>query len=113
MRRKDKLIIQRYLKANKYRTAWRKFVRIMACIVVFCTTYALILPAITLEQDYLCGLEEHIHGDSCYRPYTDLYIPCTEESLGVHSHSGGCYAEDGSLLCDYSDKLIHVHEDLC
>ena len=113
MRKKDKLMIQRYIQANKNRSIWRKLVRIMACIVVFCTTYALILPVITLEQNYTCGLEEHLHTDQCYRLYTDLPILCTNESLGVHSHSGECYAEDGNLLCGYSDKLIHTHDDLC
>ena len=31
-------------------STWRKIVGIMVCIVVFCTTYALILPALTLER---------------------------------------------------------------
>lgn len=79
MRIKDTLMIQNYVKANKNRSIWRKFVRAMACLVVFCTTYALILPVITLEQDYSCGLEEHVHADHCYITYEDLPIPCTAE----------------------------------
>ncbi len=30
---------------------WRRFIAIMSMIVVFVTTYALILPAITLEKE--------------------------------------------------------------
>jgi len=50
----------------KRRRGWRRAVRIMTMIVVFCTTYALILPAITWEEAPVCGLEEHIHGPDCY-----------------------------------------------
>ena len=113
MRIKDKRMIQRYLKANKKQSIWRKLVRVMACFVVFCTTYALILPVITLEQDYTCGLEEHVHSKSCYVNSTDLPIPCTNESIGVHIHDGSCYTEDGSVSCLYSDQLIHAHDELC
>lgn len=38
-----------YIKQNKFRRIWQKLVRVLACIVVFCTTYVLILPAITAE----------------------------------------------------------------
>ena len=74
--------MERYTKRNGLRRIWNKFVRIMACVVVFCTTYALILPAITMEQVYTCGLEEHTHTDSCYaiptQPPTDPTSPETE-----------------------------------
>ena len=36
-----------YLAQNHRRRTWKKIISILACIVVFCTTYALILPAIT------------------------------------------------------------------
>lgn len=39
--------------------AWKRIVRVLSCIVVFCTTYALILPAITQEAQAYCGSEEH------------------------------------------------------
>ena len=55
-----------YTKNHKRRKAWQKIVSALACIVVFCTTYALILPAITMEQTTYCGLEEHQHSDACY-----------------------------------------------
>ncbi len=63
---KDNGMIQKYLKAKKNRSIWHMFVRVAACLVVFCTTYALILPVITVENEYICGMEEHIHNESCY-----------------------------------------------
>ena len=38
-----------YLAQNRARRIWMRVLFALACVVVFCTTYALILPAITLE----------------------------------------------------------------
>ena len=48
------------------RKKWEKVISLMAAVVVFCTTYALILPAITVSSDPICGLEEYIHTETCY-----------------------------------------------
>ena len=60
-----------YAARHKRRSHWRRLLMALACVVVFCTTYALILPAITLENPEaldapVCGLEEHIHSESCF-----------------------------------------------
>ena len=45
----------------------RKLVHFLGCLVVFCTTYALILPAITQEKETFCGMEAHLHNnEQCY-----------------------------------------------
>ena len=41
----------RKLNLRDFRSKYRKVVNLVAIIVVFATTYALILPAITLESD--------------------------------------------------------------
>ena len=50
---------------------WQRFVSVLCALTVFCTTYALILPAITINKDslpiYYCGLVEHIHNETCYQ----------------------------------------------
>ena len=51
---------------NRRRKRWQKTVSILACLVVFCTVYALILPALTAEADIYCGKEEHTHTEDCY-----------------------------------------------
>ena len=45
---------------------WRRIVTILSCIVVFCTAYALIIPAVTMSRDTACGREEHTHTEACY-----------------------------------------------
>lgn len=59
---------------------------VLASVVVFCTTYALILPAITLERDLICGQEEHSHGEGCYDG--DEILIC---GLEEHIHAEDCY----------------------
>ena len=55
-----------YLARDRRRRIWKKAVGALACAVVFCTVYALILPAITLEKTPQCGKTEHTHSEACY-----------------------------------------------
>ena len=113
MRIKDTLMIQGYVKRSKERSIWRKLVRMMACLVVFCTTYALILPVITLDRVYICGLDVHSHSDQCRAgPEMGTFL-CTPESLGNHEHGAECCGPDGVLQCGIADRIIHVHEEIC
>lgn len=61
----------------------------LSCVVVFCTVYALILPAITLERKTVCGQEEHSHTEECYSSDEQLTCGKTE-----HTHTESCYADD-------------------
>ena len=56
-----------FLLEKRRKARWYKVVSCMAMVVVFCTTYALILPAITMESKPTCGMEEHTHTEDCYR----------------------------------------------
>ena len=66
---------------------WRKVMMCLSCIVVFCTVYVLILPAITLERKTTCGQEEHVHTEECYS--ADSQLICGKEE---HLHTEICYA---------------------
>ncbi len=93
------------------RHRWYRLVLGLSCIVVFCTVYALIIPALTMEKTPICGLEEHTHNDDCYSislRYSDL-----DCAFAVHEHSDSCYDEDGTLICGEADMAIHSHDDLC
>ena len=105
---------EQYAKQNHQRRIWRKFVRFMACIVVFCTTYALILPAITMEKK--CELEEHTHSEICYSKITTELISeltCAYESLDVHVHTQDCYDGENLQVCGSADYLVHEHDASC
>lgn len=101
---------------NSRRHAWKKIVFIMGCVVVFCTTYALILPAITMEVPTYCGFEEHIHTDECYRQITseNIITPIPVESNpNIHHHTSTCYDEFGTLICGEADFVVHTHDENC
>ena len=61
----------KYTKARQRRKRWYRIFAGLACVVVFCTVYALILPAITLEKKE-CQLKEHTHTDACYEEVRTL-----------------------------------------
>ena len=113
MRSKHRRKILQYLRLNHYRSIWKKFVRVMACIVVFCTTYALILPAITMEQVHFCGLDEHEHGESCYSHQEKLVFTCVPGQEEFHVHEDRCFDAQGLQLCPYEELTEHAHEESC
>ena len=102
---------------------FKRLTRVIASILVFATTYALILPAITLEAtaycgqeahehteacyvlEYTCGLEEHAHTEACVQVTRNLI--CTAEE---HTHDDACRDEEGNLICSQEE---HAHGDSC
>ena len=67
MASKDSGSAREKLSANIFHSNWMKVVTVMASLTVFVTTYALVLPAITLSsQNANCGYEEHVHSAECY-----------------------------------------------
>ena len=104
------------LTKKRHHKLWLKVVSVLGCAVVFVTTYALILPAITMEKQPVCGLEEHIHDDACYmipEPQTHSKLVCSPDRLGVHTHTARCYDAGGNLVCAQADYLVHYHDEAC
>ncbi|MDD6799296.1 MAG: SpaA isopeptide-forming pilin-related protein [Firmicutes bacterium] len=93
---------------RRNKKAWKRIVCALSCVVAFCTTYALILPAITMEhKSTYCGINEHIHNDSCYE--IRLVCPCGEE----HAQTEACSTEENSLACKTEESECHVHTEEC
>lgn len=88
---------------------WQKIVSVLGCVVVFCTTYALILPAITMEKDTHCGIEVHQHEDACY----ERELICQQEESAAHTHTDECYAFRYELTCEQKEAEPHKHSDDC
>ena len=102
---------EKYTKAHQRKKRWYQVVTGLACVVVFCTVYALILPAITMEQTAWCGIEEHQHGDSCY----EMQLVCGYDELSNdgHIHTDDCYNEEQVLICNQEESAGHVHDESC
>jgi len=106
-----------YYRRRRLRRLWKRIVSVLGCFVVFCTTYALMLPAITQERESFCGFESHTHEGDCYAPGTEIEsyeLTCDYESLNVHSHTAEhCYDEQGQLVCQMLDYVVHMHDASC
>lgn len=84
-------VATQYAKDHTRRRHWRQVVTCLAAIVVFCTTYALILPAITLEKTAQCGKSEHTHGASCYAASEAADAQALVCPLEEHAHTEACF----------------------
>ena len=111
--------VDRYIRSRhkqKYRT---QLIRCLALLVAFATVYALIMPAITLSNEVVCGLEAHTHSEGCYQ--LELASPQPELVCGagsggetlIHTHDSFCYDERGELICGQEEGGEHTHEESC
>ena len=106
---------EKYTKAHQRKKRWYRVVTGLACVVVFCTVYALILPAITMEKG-ACEIPEHTHSEACYTQVTSATRTepvCTIESLNLHQHDDTYYDSEGNLKCGYADFVVHQHDSAC
>ena len=103
-----------FRKRSEKRKLWKRIVTGLASVVVFCTTYALILPAITMEG-YVCGVTAHQHDENCYAigpPGQLRTLVCDGGLSALHQHEDSCYTE-GVLTCGYADYILHQHTEDC
>ena len=129
---------QSYLKEHLREKRWKQVVTVLACVVVFCTTYALILPALTMTGDTYCGKEAHQHSDECYEKVlvcgleeteaaavtpahthtddcytTQQVLSCGQGESAGHTHGDDCYDTDGNLVCGQEESVGHTHTEAC
>lgn len=112
MRKRDVRRVRWYVERNKFRRAWKRIAQVLACITVFCTTYALMLPAITLEMEPFCGIEDHEHVPSCYEPLPD-FPEKQQTAMVIHSHSALCFDRAGTQICPFEELKAHQHSNDC
>ena len=106
---------EKYTLAHKRKRRWQRVVTALSGVVVFCTTYALILPAITMEKK--CEIPEHTHTEACYTQVTSReksVLACkVEADVVVHQHDSACWDENGSLVCTLPEIELHRYTDSC
>lgn len=100
---------------RKHRKGWQVLVRTLALCVVFCTTYLLVLPALTIQKDPICGFVEHTHTAECGAHSLPELANCgiPEGTLALHRHSELCYDEAGALICSLPERSAHTHGEDC
>lgn len=99
-----------FIKEHKNNRRWRKVLVCLSAVVVFCTVYALILPAITMEAT--CGMEDHAHSAECYevKVSSDREMAC---ALETHEHTEACKDAEGNIICGKADFVVHSHNEDC
>lgn len=107
--------VQRYIQEHLHERHWRRVVTVLACIVVFCTTYALVLPALTLTGGTFCGKEAHCHSDECYEKalICGLEERATAAGTSAHTHADECYEVQQILSCGREESAGHTHDEQC
>ena len=111
---------KKYIKAHQRKKRWYMVVTCLACVVVACTVYALIRPAITMIKG-ACEIPEHTHSEACYTQVTSAALTdpvYTIENLNLHQHDDACFeaveepADTETLTCANTDEG-HTHTALC
>ena len=102
-----------YQAKKRRRRLWYRIVSALSCAVVFCTTYALILPALTMENPRVldCPLVLHSHTADCYNE--EGVLICGLADFVFHTHDASCYDADGRLVCPLPEVAEHVHTGDC
>lgn len=77
---------------------------VVSVVLILSVIAVLILPAIAMEDKTFCGLEEHVHNESCYK----MVLDCDLEEGKDHQHDERCYKS--VLVCD---KTEHRHSLAC
>ena len=108
-----KTILEKSSAEHQKKTRRKRLFTTLAAIVVFCTTYALIIPAITWERTLICEKPEHTHTSECYqlvtRPKRGSLL-CTEAE---HTHTDECYEDVTTLVCTLPGSSGHTHGEGC
>ena len=87
----------------------------LAAFVMLIVSNIMIIPAAEIENSaYVCGLEEHTHGEECYETSESLVcgLEDGEENADGESHTHGeeCYTVDRQLICPLEE---HTHSEEC
>ena len=92
-----------YARTHLNKKRCRTILVALACVVVFGTTYALILPAVTMTPELICDKPEHEHTADCY----EQELVCDNDDPD-HEHDDSCYEE--VLICGEEE---HQHNEDC
>lgn len=94
-----------YLHINRRRRIWKSAVRFLAVITVFCTTYALILPAVTLEGSTIAEL---LDGDYAY--ISSASLVSDPDTVSGYAVKTGTAPFDGPEAETRTVKLLDLSE---
>ena len=91
--------IENYKETRKRSKKKKKAFLAISLVMILCTMYLLIIPALTQEGQAYCGYEEHIHDEACFVSETiqEKTLICELEESEEHTHSDDCFEITESL----------------
>lgn len=81
--------------------------RVLALFLCCVMVYGLI-PTEAVALEPICGIEEHVHDESCHAVYGENVLKCRAGEY-LHKHTDACYDFGGNLICHYADFYLHKH----
>ena len=131
--------IERILRTWRGQKLRRRIARFVSAVMVFVTVYALILPAITLDQEtaagmagvdlgevpavsaqglLACHVSPHVHTEACWKEVNgERILICGKVDYIVHEHDDACYTIDAAgnriLVCTLPEIKAHTHDSTC
>ena len=83
----------------------------LAVVVAIGVAYTLMLPAITMENQLVCGLPEHVHTEECYATVDgEQVLVC---GLSEHVHDERCLAAAQTETPEPDTAYVHQHDYSC
>lgn len=96
--------IAEFLRLSQIKKQWKRLGGLLAIVVVFMTTYMLILPAVSMQKETLCGVTEHTHSDECY--IGDI-LSC---GMVEHVHEERCFIAEFATNGNVTDGNVRETE---
>ena len=101
----------RLLRTQERKSLWTRMVAALAVVVVIGVAYTLMLPAITMENQLVCGLPEHVHTEECYATVDgEQVLIC---GLNEHVHDERCLAAAQTDEEEPEIAYTHQHDYSC
>lgn len=91
----------------------RSFALILSILLL---SGSLPLNAFAVDEEYICGKEEHTHTAECFSSGSSTEFACLQSLEGqtvVHEHDDWCYDDAGNLICPLEEREAHEHSDAC
>ena len=93
--------------SNSVRSSFRRICLTFSLLVVVGVFWGLKLTGITMAGDAFCGIDEHVHGETCIT----AELICGQEELPEHHHTEDCISK--ILTCELTEQEGHTHSDAC
>ncbi len=106
-------LVKEYLNELKRKQKKRRRIGIAAVLLIVLvagTVIGILTQAgVAMTGDARCGLEEHLHVESCYEDVTN----CGLEETDGHGHDENCYETQSTLVCTVEETEEHQHDEFC